>query len=216
MVDAAYYRKDINQTYFFGGTRYARIKFTPGTAEEQITVGPTKITKNWGLLKKAGFGTVDAILPHPSAENEAYFFSGSQYIRAKVLDDTIVYGPSKTTDVWKCFGEAGFDTIDAAFLVPGSPAEAYVFRGVKYIRINIWDDKIIYGPSNIREVWPGLGEAGFDTVDAALAVPGKDDGETYFFKGDRYVKARVVAGSSDKITWGPYPIEDYWKTLDWI
>lgn len=216
MVDAAYYREDIQETYFFGGTRYARIEFTPATNKERITVGPRKTVPHWPALAKAGFGTVDAILPHPTSKDEAYFFFGGRYIRMNVPNDTIAYGIDKITDNWKSLAQAGFDTVDAAFLVPGVYAQAYVFRGVNYVRINMFEDKTVFGPKNITELWPGLAKAGFDSVDAALAVPGTNDGQTYFFKGDRYVKTRVVAGEPDEIIWGPKDIEECWKTLNWI
>lgn len=163
MVDAACYREDIDQTYFFGGTRYARIKFTPGTSFEKITVGPTTTTKNWHSLAKVGFGTVDAGFPGP-----------------------------------------------------GTQDEAYVFRGVNYARINVTDDQIIYNSARIDEHWPALVKAGFDSVDTALAVPKRGNGETYFFKSDHYAKIKVVAGHLDTVIWGPKPIEECWKTLDWI
>src|SRR5690606_29023864 len=136
--------------------------------------------------------------------------------RQRVADDHIIYGPHKITDVWKSLAQAGFDTVDAAFPVPGVHAEAYVFRGTNYVRIHLFDDRIVYGPVNITEHWPGLAQAGFDAVDTALAVPNQDDGHTYFFKGDHYVKCKVIAGKPDTITWGPKPIEQYWKTLDWV
>ncbi|KAH8690290.1 Hemopexin-like domain-containing protein [Talaromyces proteolyticus] len=219
MVDAAYWNEDIQQAYFFGGTRYARIKFTPGTPEEKITWGPETITRYWPSLVKAGFGTVDAVLPVPGVKGEAYFFRGSRYVRIKVVpetsDDTIVYGPHKITDKWASLAKAGFDTVDAAMEVPGKDGEAYFFRGANYVRVHVWDDKVVYGPAKLATEWPGLTEAGFDTVDAALPIA-KGNGETYFFNGINYVKIRVVASAPDKITYGPKPIADHWKTLNWV
>ncbi|KAK2762184.1 hypothetical protein FQN54_001193 [Arachnomyces sp. PD_36] len=216
MVDAAYYREDIDQTYFFGGTRYARIQFTPSSPDEKITVGPTKIARNWPGLANVGFTTVDAVLPHPTAAGEAYFFFGGRYVRYKVPDDRIIYGPHPIFETWKCLEKAGFDTVDAAFAVPGVANEAYVFRGTKYVRIHVLNDSVVFGPVNITGNWPGLTQAGFDSVDTALAVQKRDDGETYFFKGDQYVKMKVVAGAPDTIVWGPKPIEEAWKTLEWV
>lgn len=43
---------------------------------------------------------------------------------------------------------AGFDTIDAALPVPGVSGEAYIFRGVYYVRIDVEKDIIVYGPQN--------------------------------------------------------------------
>ncbi|QKX64736.1 uncharacterized protein TRUGW13939_11912 [Talaromyces rugulosus] len=220
MVDAVYFNEDIKEAYFFGGTRYARVKFTPATGTEEITWGPQPITKYWPSLVKAGFGTVDAILEVPGVPGQIYVFRGAHYVRIKVepqtSGDEIVYGPYKITDQWKTLAKAGFDTIDAAIPVPGKDGEAYIFRGENYVRVHVFDDKIIYGPAKLATEWPGLTQAGFDVVDAAFPVPGGTGGETYFFSGINYVKVKVVASAPDKISWGPKPIADYWKTLSWV
>lgn len=69
---------------------------------------------------------------------------------------------------WKSLSDAGFDTIDAAMSVPGGKDEAYLFRGTKYVRIDVANDKITYGPAKLVDEWPGLTQAGFDSVDAAI------------------------------------------------
>jgi Hemopexin len=219
MVDAAYFNEEIQQAYFFSGTRYARVKYTPSTPDENITVGPATITEHWPSLAKAGFGTVDAILPVPDVKGDAYFFHGGRYARIRVhpstSNDTIVYGPSKISETWKSLTAAGFDTVDAAIAVPGVAGEAYFFRGTKYVRIHVWDDKVVYGPKTISDTWPGLTEAGFDTVDAILPIA-NTHGDAYFFSGTNYAKITVVAGAPDKVKYGPKPIASTWKTLSWV
>lgn len=150
---------------------------------------------------------------------QIYVFRGTRYVRVKVVpetsDDEVVFGPYKITDKWTTLAKAGFDTVDAAIPVPGKDGEAYFFRGENYVRVHVFDDKIVYGPAKLVTEWPGLTSAGIDVVDAAFPVPG-GNGETYFFSGVNYVKAKVVASVLDKITWGPKPIADYWKTLSWV
>ncbi|KAL4815848.1 Hemopexin [Aspergillus spinulosporus] len=220
MVDAVFYHKGIQQAYFFGGRRYARIEFTPGSSGEKITFGPAAIADRWPSLRSIGFGTIDAILPIDGSQDEGYYFFGARFARIKLVpssdDDTVVDGPWVITQKLGSLSKAGFDTIDTALPVPGAPGEAYIFRGVNYVRINVDQDRIVYGPAKLTAEWPGLTEAGFDSVDAAFAEPGNTNGTTYFFKGDQYVKIRVVANAPDTIVYGPKFIKDHWKTLDWI
>ena len=143
-----------------------RIKFVPGTPEESIVYGPANIADEWKSLVKAGFETVDAVLPVPGHPGLAYFFSGNQY--AKIT--------------W----------------TPGTPTE-----------------EVTFGPRTIVNEWKTLGEAGFDTIDAVLPVPGHDD-QAYFFSGSQYVKIEFVPSSkTEKILFGPTRITKEWKTLAW-
>ncbi|PYH44037.1 Hemopexin [Aspergillus saccharolyticus JOP 1030-1] len=220
MVDAAYYHPAFKQTYFFGGRRYARIKFTPGKNDDEITWGPSKIDERWPSLTSLGFGTVDAVLPVEGSPDETYVFHGSRFARIKVVpesnNDTVVDGPWVITDKLKSLAAAGYDTIDAALPVPGKPGEVYIFRGTNYVRINLDQDKTVYGPAKLSVEWPALTKAGFDSVDAAFPVPEDKNGLAYFFRGDQYVKLKVIASAPDVINFGPKPIKDYWKSLDWI
>lgn len=50
-----------------------------GTTDDYIINGPKNIQTEWPSLKKAKFAKIDAVLPHPTSSDEAYFFSGSQY-----------------------------------------------------------------------------------------------------------------------------------------
>ncbi|KAJ5712424.1 Hemopexin [Penicillium malachiteum] len=220
MVDAAYWHPTFKQTYFFGGRRYARIKFTPATNDDMISWGPSKIAERWPSLVSIDFGTVDAILPVENSPDEMFVFHGSKVAQIKVVPetnaDTVVGGPWLIAEKFKALASTGYDTIDAAMPVPKKPGEAYIFRGTNYVKINVNTHKIVYGPAKISVEWPALTSAGFDSVDATLPVPGDDRGLTYFFRGDKYVKLEVIASAADKINFGPAPIQEYWKSLDWI
>ncbi|KAK0657897.1 Hemopexin-like domain-containing protein [Cercophora newfieldiana] len=213
------------EAYFFSGARYARISFTPSSSSDTITFGPTKFAPNWNSLVKAGFESIDAVLPVPGTANgttiESYFFSGTRYVRIKVIpssnDDVIVFGPKKITDEWKCLAAAKFDCVDAAMPVPGLDQEAYFFRGENYVRVNVARDEIVFGPAKIADHWPSLVKAGFDVVDAVLPIPNKGfESQAYFFRGDRYARIKVVPSEkTDEITFGPALIVDEWKSLAW-
>jgi hypothetical protein len=219
MVDAIYKHPGAKQTYAFGGRRYARIDFVPSGSDEKITFGPATISQHWPSLKSIGFGSVEAVLPVEGSQDESYFFFGGRVARVKVIpstsNDSVVEGPTAITNKWKSLGQAGFDIIDAALPVPKKSGEVYFFRGLNYVRVNVDQDKIVFGPAALAKEWPGLTSAGFDSADAVFAQPGSDD-VAYFFKGDQYAKIRVIASAPDEVTYGPKLIADHWKTLDWI
>ncbi|KAJ5704664.1 hypothetical protein N7455_005866 [Penicillium solitum] len=219
MVDAVILQEDIQEGYFFSGRRYARIKWASYGSDEKITFGPKPIVDHWPALSNAGFGRVEAAFPVHGTTTEFYFFFGARVARVQFQPgkkDTIVEGPLKITDKWKSLANTPFDTIDAALVVPDLANQVYFFRGTHYVRIDVANDKIIYGPSKLADEWPGLTQAGFDSIDAAVPVPNaKVHGEYYVFKGSQYVRLQVLASKADKLTWGPKPIADYWKSLEW-
>ncbi|KAL4998231.1 hypothetical protein BDV10DRAFT_194536 [Aspergillus recurvatus] len=147
---------------------------------------------------------VDAVFYHKGIQ-QAYLFGGCRYARIEFVpqDEGYYFFGARFARIklkLTNLGQAGFDTIDAALPVPGDSGEAYIFRGVNYVRINVCQNRIVYGPAKLTVEWPGLTKAGFDSFDAACPEPGSTNGMAYFLKGDQYVKIRV----------------DHWKTLDWI
>ncbi|KAE8134455.1 hypothetical protein BDV38DRAFT_285920 [Aspergillus pseudotamarii] len=83
------------------------------------------------------------------------------------------------TEKWKGLSSVGFNTIDVAVSVPGQKNEAYLCEGAKYVRVDGKNDKIMYGPANLADEWPGLMNADFDSVDAVITVStAKVDGGT--------------------------------------
>jgi hypothetical protein len=211
------------EAYFFHGAKYAKIKFVPSSPDEQVVYGPAEIGREWKTLAKAGFSTVDAALPVPGHESEVYFFSGTRYVRIKFVpgtsEESIVYGPAKIADEWKSLVKAGFETVDAVLPVPGHEGQAYFFSGNQYAKIKFTPgtptEEVTWGPTNIVGQWKTLNQAGFDTIDAALAVPGHE-GQAYFFSGSQYVKVEFVPGTgTEKIVYGPARITHEWKSLAW-
>lgn len=212
-----------NQAYFFHGTKYAKVKYTASTSDDEVIYGPTEIAKEWKTLVQAGFSTVDAVLPVPGHADEVYFFSGTRYVRIKFTpatpDESIVAGPHPIADYWPSLVKAGFETVDAAFPVPGKADEAYVFSGNQYAKIRYHagttDDVVTYGPKKTTEVWSTLNSAGFDTLDAVLPVAGHE-GQAYFFSGSQYAKIEFIPSTgTEKILYGPARVHEVWKSLAW-
>lgn len=208
-----------DEAYFFHGKQYARIGgIKPGTTDDHIITGPKETMSYWPSLKKAGFSTIDCVLPIPG--DEAYFFCNEQYVRVgKIIpgttDDYIITGPKKTMDFWPSLKKCGFEKIDA--VMPIGPQEAYFFCGHQYARIagiapGTTDDHIVTGPKSIVDYWPSLKKAEFKMVDNVLPISLT---EAYFFCGEKYVRIdKIVPGQSDDhIVTGPKDVAGYWPSL---
>lgn len=221
MVDAAYHIPGRKEVYIWSGRQYARINFEPGGTAEHLESGPRSIASGWSTLAKKGFGRVDAVVPVPGQNDQLYVFWGGYYLKIKLdgnLNDTFVNNDARPIrDGWKALEKAGFDTVDAAMVVPGTTNQLYFFRGLNYIRMDNDKDEILNGPSPIPSGWPTLAQSGFDAVDAIFAHPEYDD-IFYFFRGDRYARIKVDRTSRDDTIYSAAkPISEGWKTLEgWV
>lgn len=161
------------------------------------------------------------------AKNEAYFFNGSKYARVKFTahKSEIVDGAAGVKDIganWPSLRGTPFaHKVDAAFSLPESPQEAFMFSGDQYIRIKnvkpgTTDDTRVNGPWPLCTGWtslcatPELKRLFADGIDSALSVR---ENEVFFFKGDQYVRVQVNPGGIDKVLKGPLPIADHWPSL---
>lgn len=94
------------EAYFFSGTQYLRLRYTPATPKEEVVFGPTKITNEWKILRDAGFETVDAFVPNSNSNSEVdvYAFSGTKYVRFRFTpgtpNETKIYGPAEISENW--------------------------------------------------------------------------------------------------------------------
>ncbi|MFM9633310.1 MULTISPECIES: hemopexin repeat-containing protein [Streptomyces] len=82
---------------------------------------------------------------------------------------------------WGNFAAYGFDTdIDAAVNWPNG--HVYFFKGEKYAKYNIQQNKITQDPHETKDYWDGFAGTGFDEyIDAALEL---GDGSAWFFRDD--------------------------------
>ncbi|KAB5588702.1 Albumin-2 [Ceratobasidium theobromae] len=154
------------RSYFFCGSRYARIEFTPSQSGDQILGGVRPIKGNWLSLDKAGFTTVDGAIQVPGHSDQTYFFSGEHYIRVRwtegVIDDELLEGPIPITRLWP---QTGFNKIDTIIPWPGLSDGAYIFSGDEYVRIRSIDSSKDYTPPGQNSIvsanWASLRNAGF-------------------------------------------------------
>ncbi|KAG8739442.1 hypothetical protein FRC10_005614 [Ceratobasidium sp. 414] len=157
---------NVNKAYFFCGSQYARIQFTPSSPEEKTIGGIHSITGSWGSLAKAGFERVDAAMIVPGTTDQAYFFSGNEFCRVRFKEavsstDELLDGPHMIRDRWS---GSGFQTIDTIVPSPTSAKHIYVFSGTKASRLILVPGGGVetdVGPSNAADYWPSLHKAGF-------------------------------------------------------
>lgn len=90
--------------YFFSGNKYIRVSsIAVGKNTDILDVKPTEIVNGWPSLKEAGFKSIVAVLS--IGDSDAYFFSGSQYVRVKDIvigkgGDKMVNKVYEVTDNW--------------------------------------------------------------------------------------------------------------------
>ncbi|OQD63201.1 hypothetical protein PENPOL_c010G10518 [Penicillium polonicum] len=99
---------------------------------------------------------------------------------------------------------------------PGQDRQFYVFSGIKYATIEVasnFDDKLIAGPSFVREEWSTLKEANWGSADAVVQVPGRNS--FYVFVGGHYFRAIINSDTlKDSMLYdGVKTIESEWKPL---
>ncbi|MEV6841095.1 hemopexin repeat-containing protein [Streptomyces sp. NPDC051133] len=100
--------------------------------------------------------------------------------------------------------------IDAVCGVPGSPTDLYLFKGDKYLRYRVGEEKITSGPKSLADGWSGLKNTAFaGGIDAASLSPDSTT-DVYLFKGNQYLRYRT---GEEKITSGPKSLADGWSGL---
>ncbi|KAJ5374868.1 hypothetical protein N7517_006874 [Penicillium concentricum] len=219
MVDAACRIAGKEEIYIFSGRHYGRVRFGQGGPEHKLAAGPTLLSKGWNTLPKMGFGTVDTIVPVPGHENQLYVFFGGRYAKIKLenYDDSFIKeGAMSIASGWKSLVQAGFDTVDAAMLTPGTKNEMYFFNGLNYVRLDNSTDKIVNKVAPIAQGWPSLVQAGFDCVDAIVPSPGGQD-LYYVFRGDQFAVIKVDSNRRDTLISPPKAISSEWQALEgWV
>ncbi|CAG8140509.1 unnamed protein product [Penicillium salamii] len=150
-----------------------------------------------------------------AGKNEYYIFAGRHYGRVKMTPpdhESLVSGPKLITKGWNTLNNSGFGSVNTVVPVPGHDDQLYVFFGGRYVHIRLdkYDDSfVIDGAHSIESGWKALVQTGFDTVDAALKVPGSDT-DIYFFRGLHYVR---INSSSGKLMGKVTPIKTGWPSI---
>ncbi|RKZ91515.1 MAG: hypothetical protein DRR19_06990 [Candidatus Parabeggiatoa sp. nov. 1] len=167
-------------------------KYTCYDIEKGETKKPKPISDIWPSLSKVdGFEKIDAAfkghgvssLTGEDLSRKLFFFKNNRYLRLDANTGDIDDGyPKLLSQGWP---GVTFERIDAAFVWSNT---VYFFKGNKYIRCTLGAEKPVDSgyPQLISERWSGIT---FERIDAAIAL---DDGKTYFFKGDEYIRYDMV------------------------
>ncbi|KAF7516517.1 hypothetical protein PCG10_002099 [Penicillium crustosum] len=205
------------QFYFFSGIKYATIELD-SNFQDKLIRAPYFVREEWSTFREANWGSADAVTQVPGVPNSFYVFAGGHYFRATIdpnsLKDTLQYSGVKTIESeWKPLVDAGFDTVDAAIPDPRNDDILFFFRGTQSLKYSYKENKVVAGPKPITSYWPGIGKAGFDSIDAIFKTP---NGSSYYvFKGDQY--ARISwEGGWDTVEVNRRITREHWSALSWI
>lgn len=126
----------------------------------------------------------------------AYFFKGDKYFRYRILQHQHYadFGyPRSIKGSWR-LPDSFVNDIDAAAVWPNG--KAYFFKGDKYVRYDIKEEKADAGyPLPIAGNWPGLPDSFTVGIDAVVVWP--TNGKAYFFSGDKYVRYDIADDKAD-------------------
>ncbi|MEU3302241.1 protein kinase [Streptomyces sp. NPDC006678] len=130
--------RDRNRYWVFSGSRYVVIEVADDGRTGKPVADPRPLS-NWPSL--SGFRRVDAVMQTPDDPNRYWVFSGNQYVRIEVADDT--HADKRVADPrplsnWPSL--KGFARIDAVMQAPDDPSRYWVFSGNQYVKIEIADD----------------------------------------------------------------------------
>jgi hypothetical protein len=136
--------------------------YVMSVTELAVTSGPSPIS-SWKTFTQGGFTSIDAALTVPNVPNEAYFFSGTRYMRVYFVPGTLhPFHQAKLTS---------FADLLIEFLL--------------HSQLGTSEERITYGPKPFQEQWKALKDAKFDTIDCILPHP-TEPYHAYFFSGDKY------------------------------
>jgi hypothetical protein len=185
------------KAYFFKGPQYLR--YDP-VADKTDAGYPKPIAGNWPGVPASFASGIDAAIAWNNGK--AYLFKGANYLRYDIAGDKVDAGyPKSIASNWS--GLAGAK-IDAVMRWPNG--KAYFFSGSKYFRYDIAKDKVDPGyPKAIAGNWAGLPAEFTAGINAATTW---NNGKTYFFKNDKYVRYDIAADKAD--AGYPKPIAGNW------
>ncbi|KZS91588.1 hypothetical protein SISNIDRAFT_475006 [Sistotremastrum niveocremeum HHB9708] len=163
---------DKDQYYIFFHENCALLQIDLKSGKNSIVNPPRAISDYWPSLDRAGFTTVDAVIPINGTVNEAFVFSGEYYVRIRIQkgvvdppNDDIIYGPKKFRTEWPSLHATGFRQIHSILPDPNNKDQAYFFSGNSYALIHfeagIQNDYIVDGPKLVYKGWPSLHKALF-------------------------------------------------------
>ena len=174
------------KAYFFRAGQYVRYDITTDRVDPGY---PLPIAGHWPGLSEAGFDAPDAVWVKLPVSGEV---GPRPDVGQAGTNQMAAAGLRPITGTGRARG-GGIRLIDAA--VNWGNRKAYFFRAGQYVRYDITTDRVDPGyPLPIAGNWPGLAEAGFDSIDAAVNW---GNGKAYFFRAGHYVRYDITADRVD-------------------
>lgn len=146
--------------YFFKGSQYTKMSLSGHTTLSgypKPIVGTGSGWKNWP--SSWANGNIDAVVMW--SNGHAYFFRGSEYIKVRLSDYTVVSGYPKpiigSGSGWKNWPSSFASGIDGALM--RNNEHAYFFKGNQYIRVDLINytlDPDNNYPLYTKDSWTGL------------------------------------------------------------
>ena len=170
VIDAAFFHRGTNKSYFFQGSKYYRLTGT------RVDAGyPVSLPGGWKGLPTSFRSGIDAAV-HMKSNNKIYFFKGNQYLR--ISDTTVDRGyPAKLPGGWRGMPADFARGIDSAVSHNGF---IYMYKGNKQIKFD-GSAKMVGGVENIPTTIKRNGN-----FDAALRY--QPNGRNYYFSGSKYLR----------------------------
>lgn len=134
-----------------------------------------------------------------------YFFKAAQYVRFAMVENKVDLGPKAISAGWRDMDPGFAQGLSAA--VNYNNGRVYLFKGGKYVRYNMIEDRMDQGPREIADGWPGMPASFASGIDAAINY---GNGLVYLFKGSQYLRFNMNTNRVDR---GPVAIAEGWPGL---
>ncbi|SDH83799.1 Hemopexin [Sinosporangium album] len=131
---------------------------------------------------------IDAAVNTLEGSQIAIFFQANETLAYDLAADAFLDGPWPISASWPGLSGTEFaNGVSAATVVPDSQDIIWLFRGSQYVRYSAAQDRILVGPKEIYDGWPGLKDTSFvDYIDAAVKDPSGANA-LYLFRGPEVV-----------------------------
>ncbi|MEU9339381.1 hemopexin repeat-containing protein [Streptomyces sp. NPDC048290] len=138
-------------------------------------------------------------------DGTAWFLRSNECLKYDCNTDKILSGPAPLRTAWRGLAKTDFaNGVDAASGIPLQEG-VWLFRGSQYVHYSPKQQKVIRGPKEIYDGWPGLQDTNFvDYLDAALADPGGAN-VVYLFRDSEFVRYNLADDTKE----GPTAIKDW-------
>ncbi|MDF5753015.1 hemopexin repeat-containing protein [Spongiactinospora sp. TRM90649] len=147
------------------------LKSTPGTSGRSGQSAAAFLAADDG--GDIRYPVIDAALNRNDDDHTANFFQANEITTYDLSGDTILKGPWPIAYSWP--GLAGTDFaagVSTATAIPNVKGVVWLFRGSKYVRFSVSDDRVLVGPKEIYDGWPGLrGTTFMDYIDPPPRTP---------------------------------------------